>query len=263
MNQQVKELLSDPFKGRSRAKGVLCYMFRDALVARRVNQFTWNKRLKAFMKKPHNKNLADTGNLNKNFSRDEFTWPKFKQAIDFLNPHKATFIVELVWRNGRESRYPIVLDFTEKEDHPALDDLEGKQTTDLFRDRAQPTTTLTRLFQRILIDEHIDVRRWNALVDAYVHNPESGVEQTRSDIQTEISSINKALFGASITWNNFRKGMLILNPQQVAYILELQWDVKGKDVTQHTAVFRDPLHAGDILASAPEKKPSQKKDRKE
>jgi hypothetical protein len=240
MSRTVKELLADPLKGTNRAQGVLCYLFRHVLLWRKVNQFTWNKRARLYFEKPHNRDNPDKGNLNKALTHDDFTWGTFKKSIDFLNPYSATLVVQLTWTSGRVSRYPIRIDPAENEADSALNSF-GEAESDVFHDQRKPASTLARLFRRIVSEEQIDVTRWQALFEDYAKNPLHGIPQNRRDITNFINTTQRELMNARMSWNVFRKGLVVLNPKQEDYILELRWSKDPTDVSIHTVTIRNPM----------------------
>lgn len=218
MVDTVRDLLADSEKGRLRAQSVLSWIFRDVLVHRRVNIFTWNKRIQQFFDKPHNReNKPDRGNLNKTLTNDEFTWEAFKKAVDFLNPKHATFHVKLFWRNGRESEYSLTFAF-DKED----DVIEGLPP-DTRRKKKDKRSTLARLYARILNGEQVDPRRWDALLDAWVKKPENGIIQTRVHMLRERTERQREILRPKMTWRVFRIGLLLLDPERVEFRLVLKW----------------------------------------
>lgn len=243
MSKTVKELLSDPLKGTNRAQGILCYLFRHVLLWRKVNQFTWNKRADLFFKKPHNHDNQDKGNLNKRLVHDEFTWGTFKQAIDFLNPVGATLTIQLTWKSGRVSRYPIAIDPAEDESDPILNrfDLEEGEDNGVFNPKKKPANTLARLFRKIVAEEEINATQWAALLEAYAHNPVNGIPQNSREVNQAISSLQRNLTHPRMTWGVFRKGLLVLGPKQEDYILEMRWSKKAEETTTHIVTMRDPL----------------------
>lgn len=246
----VKELLADPLKGIRRSQGILCYLFRHVLLWRKVNQFSWNKRLNHYFQKPHNMANPDKGNLNKSLCADDFTWPAFLKAVDFLNPVSAVFTIELTWKSGRVSQYQIVLDPAADESDPALNTFDY-EISEVFTDHKAPANTLARLFRRIVSEEGIDLTRWNALFEEYVTNPINGIPANRREQNAAISSLQRSVLEPRMTWNVFRKGVLILNPVQEDYILTLRWtndlNVHDEDaVTEHKVTIRDPFATGKL-----------------
>lgn len=235
------ELLSDPQKGTTRAQGILCYLFRHVLLWRRVGIFEWNKRARIYFEKPHNRDRPDKGNLNKALVADDFTWPTFKRAVDFLNPQSAVLVVQLTWKSGRVSKYPIIIDPAEDEADAPVNTFGDDDYSDVFDTKKKPANTLARLFRRIVTEEKIGVTRWNALFDAYVSNPLHGIPQNRKDKNSTIKTLQRDLLQPRMTWNSFRKGILVLNPEQEDYILELRWSKKRDDSSTHLVTIRDPL----------------------
>lgn len=240
MSRTVKELLSDPLKGTNRAQGVLCYLFRHVLLWRRVNQFTWNKRAKLFFEKPHNREKADMGNLNKTLTADDFTWKSFKKSIDFLNPAEAVLEVHLTWKSGVVSKYAIKIDPTEEDDEIETE-WEDAPESDVFQKLKKPANTLARLFRHIVAGEQVDMTRWNALLEEYVSNPHRGAYQNRREMVTTISTLQRELLEPTMTWNRFRKGILVLGPVQEDYLLKLRWSKDPNDLSLHQVTIRDPL----------------------
>lgn len=235
----VYEMLRDPHKWTHRAQGILCYLFRDVLKWRQVGITSWNQRTRKFFEKPHNKNNQDKGNLNKSLTQDNFTWPAFKKAIDFLNPYKAVLTIQLTWGSGRVSRYPILID-------PAIDESEEDdplkdQYSEVFDDKKKPDATLSRLFRRIVTEEGIDLVKWNKLFEDYVNDPLHGVSKNKRDRSTVVSSLQRDLLSPKMSWNVFRKGVLLLKPVKEDYILEVQWSKDPDDLTVREVNMRDPL----------------------
>lgn len=243
MSKTVKELLSDPLKGTNRAKGILCYLFRHVLLWRKVNQFAWDKRARLYFQKEHNKHSKDKGNLNKALVHDEFTWGAFKSAIDFLNPVGATLTIQLTWKSGKVSRYSIIIDPAEDESDPVLNLFDVETPSDVFKTHKdkKPPNTLARLFRKIVSEEGITATQWAALLEAYVRNPMNGVPQNSRDENSAIGTLQRELLKPRMSWAVFRKGLNLLNPKQVDYILEMRWSNNPGDVTTHVVTMRDPL----------------------
>lgn len=242
MSRSVRDLLADPLKGTNRAQGILCYLFRHVLLWRNVNLFSWNRRTTIYFKKPHNQDNPDKGNLNKALTTDDFTWSTFKKAVDFLNPVSAVLIITLTWRAGHKSEYSIVIDPAEAEDDLSLNTFSDLPLeSDVFAEQKQPTNTLARLYRQIIVRERIDVTRWNALLEKYVKNPLNGVAQNQKEQATAISAFQRELFHPRMSWNVFRRGILLLNPVEEEYRLKLRWGKGGKEVSEHFVTIRDPL----------------------
>lgn len=249
----IKDLLTRSDKGRERAQGILCYMFRNTLVWKNINYHQWTRAANFYFEKPHNKNNQDRGNLNKALIQDDLSWASFKKGLDLLSPYKAELCIELTWKSGRKSSYTIEIDPAEDEsDIVLVPEADQHGETDLIADivKRQGTkkkNTLARLYSKILKAEEVDLRRWQALVDEYTKNPMSGFKGSRKETTSTASSIQRQLFEPRLSWNNLRKGIAILAPVQEDYILRLQWTPVVKtdqDVTITHITIRDPFSGG-------------------
>lgn len=220
--ESVKDLLTDPTKGRNRSQGVLCYLFREVLLWRRVNQIVWNKRLTAYFEKPHNQEKPDKGNLNKALLNDDLPWAGFRKAIDFLSPLEAKLVMDFTWGDGRSASYEILID-------PAADEaLQYKNIftyneCSVFAKAKKPTSTLAYLFRHIIAKEGIDEAGWDELFNRYADNPVNNVGILKTELNSSVSMMKRELLGAKLSWKLFRRGMLLLNPQQETYTLKLRW----------------------------------------
>lgn len=246
----IKQMLTSSDKGRGRAQGVLCYMFRNTLLWKNINYHQWVRAVGFYFDKPHNKNNQDRGNLNKALVQDDLSWAAFKKGLDLLSPYKATLTIELTWRSGKKSSYSIVIDPAEDESDVFL--IAEAEETDLVTDIVakhgkKKKNTLARLYNHILKVEEIDLRRWNALLEEYANNPRNGFKGTKKETSTTISSTQRQLFEPRLSWNNLRKGLAILGPIQEDYILTLQWAPVIKRVEDETVThvtIRDPFSGG-------------------
>ena len=248
----IKQLLTSSDKGRSRAQGVLCYMFRNTLLWNNVTYHRWVRATNFYFEKPHNRKNPDRGNLNKALIQDDLSWASFKKGLDLLNPCKAMMTIILTWKSGKSSTYTVNIDLVEDEDDVILVSLPEAEDTDLItsmgeRHKNKPKNTLARLYGQILRSEGIDLTRWHALLDEYAKNPLNGFTGTKKETATTISSIQRQLFEPRLSWNNFRKGLAILGPIQEDYILRLEWvpEVKRfEDYTETHVTIRDPFSTG-------------------
>lgn len=240
----VKELLSDPNKGLYRSQGVLCYLFRHVLLWRKVNQFRWNRLQAIYFEKPHNAKNPDRGNLNKALIQDDLTWGSFKKAIDFLNPISARLTLNLTWGSGLTSTYTIVIDPAEDESDPALNTFTEEHV--VFEKKKKPASQLARLFRQIVMQENITLERWNASFEEFVKNPMNGIEQTPQAQKAAISSLQRDVTAPRMSWNIFRRGLLVLAPVKEEYILHMRWsndpNVEGAE-DDHSVEINDPFAA--------------------
>jgi len=222
----IKDLLSDPLKGTKQAQGVLCYLFREVLLWRKVNQFTWNRRLNTYFDKPHNAANQDRGNLHKVLKADDMNWPGFKKAIDFLNPVSSTLEVKLNWANGSSSSYVINIDPTENEANPTANNFPWKDCP-LFKGQKPPETLMAHLFRHIIATEgkgQTDIKGWwEKLFDDYVKNPVNVAGLPQKEINQAVNTYRRSIFDPRMTWNVFRRGLHLLRPRSEEYILTLRW----------------------------------------
>lgn len=239
----VKELLSDPNKGLYRAQGALCYLFRHVLLWRNVTQFRWNRLQTLYFEKPHNAKNADRGNLNKALIQDDLTWGSFKKAVDFLNPISAMLTVKLHWRSGSTSSYTIVIDPAEDESDPELNSFDDSE---IFDKKKRTASTLARLFRQIVREENFTLERWNACFEEYVRDPINGIEQTPTALKNACASLQRDVTAPRMSWNIFRRGLLVLAPVKEEYILHMRWsndpNVEGAE-DDHSVMIVDPRAA--------------------
>ncbi len=218
----VKDLLTDPLKGKNRAQGVLCYLFRETLLWRRVSQIVWNKRLSAYFEKPHNQEKPDKGNLNKALLNDDLPWAGFKKAIDFLTPLEAKLVMEYHWWDGSSTSYEIIID-------PAADEKEyckdifTYDKCEVFTKAKKPVSTLAYLFRHIIANHGVDQERWEQLFTDYSANPVNNVGVKKSELTQDISMMKRSLLEGKLSWNVFRRGILLLNPKQETYTIKYKW----------------------------------------
>ncbi|AEH03623.1 hypothetical protein AVT69_gp198 [Pseudomonas phage PhiPA3] len=222
----IKDLLADPLKGTKQAQGVLCYLFREVLLWRKINWFTWNRRQKAYFEKPHNAVNPDKGNLNKALKADDMNWPGFKKGIDFLNPESATLEVKLNWTHKESTSYVIVIDPTEDEKNPTVNNFPW-QDCPIFKSAKPAETLMSHLFRHIVAEEgkgEPDIMVWwEKKFDDYIKNPVNVVGLNQKEINQNIAALRRSLMEARMSWNVFRRGLHLLRPRSEEYILTLHW----------------------------------------
>lgn len=239
MNNPVAELLAEKDKGMRRAKSVLSYLFRQALLWSKVNNQTWKRRAERLLKQPHNAHLKnDMGNLNKDLVRDEFSWSNFKKAIDFLNPNSAVLKITFEWRSGRVSTYSVVIDPAEDEREPS--DSDPSDENELFKGSTRPAGSLTRLWRRICHGEEISIERWKALMNIYIDDAISTIDTTTQKRNEAITQTTRQLSSDKMTWNSLRKGINVLDPKQVTYTLQCRWPEGVRIPTEFNNIVRNP-----------------------
>lgn len=222
----VKDLLADPLKGKKHAQGILCYLFREVLLWRKVNWFTWSRLLTMYFEKPHNVENPDKGNLNKALKADDMNWSAFNKAIDFLNPHKAYLDIKLYWRDGTESVYRINVDPTDDEAKPTANEFNWKDC-ELFKGTKAPSLLMGHVFRHIVNAEgskHPDIAVWyEKLFDDYTKNPANVVGLSQNEINKNVQQLRRTLIDPRLSWNGFRRGLHLLRPKAEEYILTLEW----------------------------------------
>lgn len=251
-NNPLTDLLSDPTRGEHRASGVLSALFRQALIWGRnnhpVDHDGWSRRARVFFAKPHNVDLkSDLGNLNKDLVRPEFTWPTFKKAVDFLNPHKAFFTVILVWPpdendNSRESRYtmPFVFDPNHKWEDTELS--ERKTSKSPFSGKHKMLNDVAYLWRMIVRGENIDAAKWRELNQRYVASPLSGTDLTDTKFNDACNVVNRQLTDHHMSWSKFRIGLNFLDVKATYFVLECRWSDKPGDQTTYQRGTLNPLY---------------------
>lgn len=224
--ESVRDLLADPLKGTRQAQDILCYLFREVLLWRKINQRIWNRKQEIFFEKPHNHDFQDRGNLNKLLKADTMQWTAFKRAMDFLDPVRCTFEIRLTWKDLTESSYLVKVDPTEPDDKLTVNSFPDE--SGIFQGNKPSKTLVAHLLRHILAVESAkqskDPREWwNDLFTQYESNPINTVGLTQKEINSKISSLRRALTDERLSWNNLRRGIYLLSPIKEQYILTLHW----------------------------------------
>lgn len=222
----IKDLLSDPLKGTKQAQGVLCYLFREVLLWRKVNQFTWNRLSRNYFAKPHNQINPDKGNLHKALKADDMPWNGFKKAVDFLSPIEATLEVKFYWGDDSTSSYVINVDPLEDELNPVNNNFPWKHC-EVFDGRKDSTTLMSHLFRHLVATEGVkqpDIKLWWAkLFDDYTKNPVNVVGLPQKEINSNANNLKRQLLDTNLSWNTFRRGVYLLHPRSEEYTLTMRW----------------------------------------
>ena len=244
----VKDLLADPLKGKKHAQGILCYLFREVLLWRKVTYFTWNRLQTIYFEKPHNAIKPDKGNLNKALIADDMNWSAFNKAIDFLNPHKAYLDIKLHWRDGEVSTYRVEIAPTDDEANPAVNQFEWK-SCELFNGTKPPALLMAHLLRHIVAKEgsqEPDIKVWwEKLFDDYTKNPANVVGLSQNDINKNVQQLRRTLIDPRLSWNGFRRGIHLLRPKAEEYNLVMEWTTdetmkKSLPDTIHPVYIEDP-----------------------
>lgn len=222
----VKDLLSDPLKGQKYAQGILCYLFREVLLWRKVNWFTWSRLLTLYFEKPHNQINPDKGNLNKALKANDMNWSAFNKAIDFLNPCRAYLDIKLHWKDGEPSVYRIIIDPTDDEANPKANEFNWKEC-ELFKGTKDPALLMAHVLRHIIATEGARQTNiaawWEKLFDDYTKNPANVVGLDQNAINKNVQQLRRTLVDPRLSWNGFRRGLHLLRPKAEEYILTLEW----------------------------------------
>lgn len=251
MSNPLSDLINSSDWGVSKARGTLCLLFRQALLWNRpflpdnrpVNNAGWSERAHIFFKKPHNKIYKnDMGNLNKDLTGDEFTWPTFKKAVDFLDPIGATLIIKLTWLDDTVSEYRVVIDPIG--DEKDVDHIADKN--DIFKSKSKNVNDVARLWRTIVHSEGIDEKKWHAMLDDYIRAPLSGFDVSKENISEIKNNLQRRLTHNKMTWSTFRKGINALSPKIETYGLELRFGNKPSEITYVEHPYPNPRYATDF-----------------
>lgn len=225
--ESVKDLLTDPLKGKNQAKGVLCYLFREVLLWRRIKQVVWNKRLDAYFEKPHNRVKPDKGNLNKAFLNDDMSWAGFKKGIDFLSPESADLVFEYTWKDDQVTQIRVPIDpvTSEKDFGLTLFPYDAK---DVFAQGKKIQSTLALLYRHIVTLKGYNSESWEQLFTDYINNEVNQVGITKQELTSSASMLKRELLNGKFSWNTFRRGILMMSPKAEKYTLELKWTTNPK-----------------------------------
>lgn len=222
----VQLMLNDPTKRTKQATNVLCYLFRNILMARQVKMMAWNTRLERYFKRnPKRDPNKDRGNLNRQLCNDEFTWQTFKRSIEFLAPKRALMTIDLKWPDGHTRRYDAYINILEDEDDTVpVNDRNQYRPEVVSLEYSEDMTTLAYIFRRILWDENIDKDKWNELLTAYVENPVTGTPQDKATLGQERNARDRDFRSTRISWNVFRRALIFLGVEHVRYTLNMTWE---------------------------------------
>lgn len=227
----VQALLADPAKQVTRAGDVLCALFREVLISRRINLLIWENRLYPdyMNRKEGREERKDRGNLNNQLTSDTFTWATFKKGIEFLDPKGATFTVTLYFGEEDEGRaYRVFLDPDEDETDDVIDDAGISPETKInFSDDKQDTSTLARLFKAIVRDLDIDDKQWSKLLDDYMEHPYQ-VGVPAEALQKRRRNFDGDLRRKRFSWRTFRLAIVFLQAKYMSFELKMHW---GGDVS--------------------------------
>lgn len=209
----VFDLLNDPHKKKRLAMDVLCFLFRDVLMAKKIGPIAWSDRSERYFKRGADRDpRRDRGNLNRQLSDNSFTWGTFRRAVEFLDPVNAVFQVDVTWPDGKVTTH--------------------QQTIYPTNATSKHDTTLADFFQDMITSVNLSDEEWDRLLHEYVENPLSGIPNDDKATMTKERNARDRDFRAKrISWKVFRRALVFLQLKEVKYSLILTW--KRGVVTDH------------------------------
>lgn len=96
----------------------------------------------------------------------------------------------------------------------------------------ESTNILAKLFRTVLYDLNVDYSQLNRNIIAYLDKQQLSVKKSAKEQTREKGNLVKELSSHSLTWNNFVKGLQVINPVSAEIRLTLRWR-RGRE-TIHT-----------------------------
>lgn len=96
----------------------------------------------------------------------------------------------------------------------------------------ESTNILAKLFRTVLYDLNVDYSQLNRNIIAYLDKQQLSVRKSAKEQTREKGNLVKELSSHSLTWNNFVKGLQVINPVSAEIRLTLRWR-RGRE-TIHT-----------------------------
>lgn len=96
----------------------------------------------------------------------------------------------------------------------------------------ESTNILAKLFRTVLYDLNVDYGQLNRNIIAYLDKQQLSVKKSVKEQTREKGNLVKELSSNSLTWNNFVKGLQVINPVSAEIRLTLRWR-RGRE-TIHT-----------------------------
>lgn len=96
----------------------------------------------------------------------------------------------------------------------------------------ESTNILAKLFRTVLYDLNVDYGQLNRNIIAYLDKQQLSVKKSAKEQTREKGNLVKELSSNSLTWNNFVKGLQVINPVSAEIRLTLRWR-RGRE-TIHT-----------------------------
>lgn len=87
----------------------------------------------------------------------------------------------------------------------------------------ESTNILAKLFRTVLYDLNVDYGQLNRNIIAYLDKQQLSVKKSVKEQTREKGNLVKELSSNSLTWNNFVKGLQVINPVSAEIRLTLRW----------------------------------------
>lgn len=98
---------------------------------------------------------------------------------------------------------------------------------------------LAKLYRRILWDLDIKPEQINALILKWLDDPKNGIPNNGKSRSTERGNIIKDLSKPEMTWKNFVKGIRLLRPLRVRFIVSIDWPANLTSVHEIKLIGED------------------------
>lgn len=223
-------MLLDPLKGKNQAQNILTFLFREALIWRKVSLRLWNKKVENFFAKPYNADYQDRGNFNKAIRANAMQWQSFKRGIDLLEPESATLTLKLTFKD-KVSEYDIKLDPTEDEVKLDVNNFPWKDCS-IFAKNKDSQNLLSHLIRHIYADQTKGMKNPNKwltdLINDFLKEPRNILGFEESEISSLRSTLKKDVTDVNLSWNKLRRAIHLLRPIKEEYILKLTWPVVSR-----------------------------------
>lgn len=108
---------------------------------------------------------------------------------------------------------------------------------------------LAKLYRRILWDLDIKPEQINALILKWLDDPKNAIPNNGKSRSTERGNIIKDLSKPEMTWKNFVKGIRLLRPQRVRFIVSIDWPSSLTSVHEIKLIGEDAEGGDDEGAS--------------
>lgn len=81
-----------------------------------------------------------------------------------------------------------------------------------------------KLFRLILLDLNVNILTWDRMMREYLTSRRSGIANNPTKRSSERSNLNRALAAPTVSWNQLRKALNVINPEKIVLHLDMTWD---------------------------------------